>query len=127
MIVVSCQCGARYRVPEKLAGRRLKCKKCSSPIAVPVPDPSEDADAYEVDVLADEPVIREHAVIAGSAVTAAPAGASMGAAPFEPSHLPAYLKDCVASLMFFAESGNLPSFLVVAAIAMLQPLLLYGL
>ncbi len=126
MIDVTCQCGAHYRVPEKLAGKRLKCKKCAGPIAIPVPDPPEDDDAYVVDVLVDEPVIRSDAVIAGPAVVAAPAGASSRSAPFEPSHLPAYLKDCVASLMFFAESGNLVPFLVVAAIAMLQPILLYG-
>ena len=127
MIVVSCQCGARYRIPEKLAGKRLKCKKCAGPIDVPVPDPPEDADAYVVDVLTDEPTILPDVVVAGPAMAVAPAGGSSRSAPFEPSHLPAYLKDCVASLMFFAESGNLLRFIVVAAIAMLQPLLLYGL
>ena len=127
MIDASCQCGARYRIPEKLAGKRLKCKKCAGPIDVPVPDPPEDADAYVVDVLTDEPTILPDVVVAGPAAAAAPAGASSRSAPFEPSHLPAYLKDCVASLMFFAESGNLLRFIVVAAIAMLQPLLLYGL
>ncbi len=127
MIVVSCQCGARYRIPEKLAGKRLKCKKCAGPIAVPAPDPPEDADAYVVDVLADEPVIRPDAVVAGPAIAAAPAGASRRSALVEPSHLPAYLKDCVASLMFFAESGNLLPFLVVATIAMLQPILWFAL
>ncbi len=127
MIDASCQCGARYRVPEELAGKRLKCKKCAGPIDVPVPDPPEDADAYVVDVLTDEPTILPDVVVAGPAAAAAPAGASSRSAPFEPSHLPAYLKDCVASLMFFAESGNLLRFIVVAAIAMLQPLLLYGL
>ena len=127
MIDVTCQCGAHYRVPEKLAGKRLKCKKCTGPITIPVPDPLEDDDAYVVDMLAEEPTIIPDAVIAGPAVVAAPAGASTRSAPFEPSHLPAYLKDCAASLMFFAESGNLLRFLVVAAIAMLQPILLYGL
>ncbi len=126
MIDASCQCGAHYRVPEKLAGKRLKCKKCAGPIDIPVPEPPEADDAFVVDVLADEPVIRQDAVIAGPTAAAAPAGASSRSAPFEPSHLPAYLKDCVASLMFFAESGNLLPFLVVAAIVMLQPILLYG-
>ncbi len=127
MIDASCQCGAHYRVPAKLAGKRLKCKKCAGPVDIPVPEPPEADDAFVVDVLADEPVIRQDAVIAGPAAAAAPAGASSRSAPFEPSHLPAYLKDCVASLMFFAESGTLLRFIVVAAIAMLQPLLLYGL
>ena len=126
MIVVSCQCGAHYRVPEKLAGKRLKCKKCASPIDIPLPDPPEDADEFVVDVLAEEPAILPDAVVASPAIPAAPTSASTRSAPFEPSHLPAYLKDCVASLMFFAESGNLLRFLVVAAIAMLQPILLYG-
>lgn len=125
MIVVSCKCGARYRVAEELAGRRLKCKKCAAPIAVPAPDPPQAAEAYEVDMLVDEPVIRHDAVVAGPAVLGTPAGASSPsrAAPAEPGQLPAYLKDCVASLMFFAESGNLIRFLVVAAIVMLRPFL----
>ena len=123
MIVVSCQCGATYRVPEKLAGRRLKCKKCAAPIAVPTPNLTQDAEAYEVDVLGDEMVIRPDAVVTGPAVLATPAGASRGSAPAQPSHLPAYLQDCVTSLMFFAESGNLIRFLVVGAIVMLRPFL----
>lgn len=126
MIVVSCQCGARYRIPEKLAGKRLKCKKCAGPIDVPAPDPPEDDDAFAVDVLAEEPTILPDVVVAGPAISAAPAGGSSRSAPFEPSHLPAYLKDCVASLMFFAESGNLLRFLVVGVISMIWPLLLFA-
>ena len=129
MIVVSCQCGARYRVPEKLAGKRVKCKRCGGPIAIAVPDPPpEVAEEYEVEALPDEdePVIRPHAVVAGPAITAAPVASSRSAA-VGGSHLSAYLKDCAASLMFFAETGNLLRFLIVAAIAMLKPILGYGL
>lgn len=126
MIAISCQCGARYRVPEKLAGKRVKCKQCGSPIPIPVPEPApEAADEYEVDLLADEPATIGGTAVAGPAVISVPAAAARPASD-KSSHLGPYLRDCAASLMFFAETGNLLRFVIVAAITMLRPLLWYA-
>ncbi len=34
-VVVACTCGAKLRAPTTLAGKRVKCPKCASPILVP--------------------------------------------------------------------------------------------
>lgn len=36
-ILVTCQCGAKIRAPDKLAGRAMFCPQCSHQIAIPVP------------------------------------------------------------------------------------------
>ena len=35
MLAITCKCGARYRVPETLAGKRAKCKHCNALIPIP--------------------------------------------------------------------------------------------
>gem|GEM_PF-4385654 len=34
-VQVLCECGQRYRAPEEARGRRLRCKKCGTEIAIP--------------------------------------------------------------------------------------------
>ena len=42
-IVVSCECGGRFRARDELAGRRMKCPKCSRPLTIPnLPAPPEE-------------------------------------------------------------------------------------
>src|SRR5262245_52080701 len=55
-ISVSCgKCGQKYHVKDGLAGRRLTCKICQSPILIPHPAPLvdeiEDLDVVEVEEL----------------------------------------------------------------------------
>lgn len=45
MLLTKCACGAKYQVPDHLAGRRLKCKKCGEPIAVPPPPSKTQSDS----------------------------------------------------------------------------------
>jgi hypothetical protein len=46
-ISVSCwSCGTRLKAPEKLAGRKVKCPKCSQELTVPIADP--DAPAVQI-------------------------------------------------------------------------------
>src|SRR6184192_2244960 len=54
------ECGARYNVPDKLAGKRAKCKKCGATIPIPAAasdDPgAEDDSLAALAELAGEPV-----------------------------------------------------------------------
>ena len=38
MITVRCSCGARGQAPPELAGKKVRCKKCSAPILIPAPE-----------------------------------------------------------------------------------------
>ena len=47
-IEIVCTCGVRYRVKDEAAGKKVRCKQCGTPIAVPTPqtelvDPLADA------------------------------------------------------------------------------------
>jgi predicted Zn finger-like uncharacterized protein len=45
MVVVRCPgCAARYRVPEKLIDKKVKCKKCGKPFRIAGPPPAEEED-----------------------------------------------------------------------------------
>ncbi|MEZ6039119.1 MAG: DUF3239 domain-containing protein [Planctomycetaceae bacterium] len=35
MIELQCECGKRYRVPDELAGKRIRCKSCQAAVLVP--------------------------------------------------------------------------------------------
>ncbi len=39
--VHSCSCGKKTKVPDKYAGKRVKCSQCGAPIQVPAPEESE--------------------------------------------------------------------------------------
>ena len=41
-IRVKCACGAAIAAPSRLAGKRVKCPKCSQPVALPAPEPEID-------------------------------------------------------------------------------------
>jgi uncharacterized membrane protein YhaH (DUF805 family) len=44
-ITASCQCGKTFRVPEKFAGKRIKCSSCGEPLSVPAASPSTSSTA----------------------------------------------------------------------------------
>src|SRR4051812_7209716 len=39
-IPVRCACGNAFRVPDHLAGKRVRCPKCAHPVPVPVAAPA---------------------------------------------------------------------------------------
>ena len=39
-----CVCGARLVAPDRLAGRRVKCRKCGAILTVPMPEPNDEGD-----------------------------------------------------------------------------------
>lgn len=48
-ILVKCDCGAKYRVKDELAGRAIRCKKCEARISIESPNDNDDImDAIEV-------------------------------------------------------------------------------
>jgi predicted Zn finger-like uncharacterized protein len=51
--VVCPECGARYNVPDKLAGKRAKCKKCGGTIPIPAPAAAESDIGFAPD---DDPM-----------------------------------------------------------------------
>jgi hypothetical protein len=84
LIELSCDCGARYRVGDHLAGKKLRCKKCKGHIVVPEAEseqPFGDDDFGEYDV-AQTPAPLSAA--ARNSYTAAPASDHVG----QPSPLP---------------------------------------
>ncbi len=52
-IEFQCQCGAKLRAKEELAGKRLKCPKCSNALTIPEPDAPHDEMELGFDELAD--------------------------------------------------------------------------
>ena len=54
MLKVTCDgCGASYQAPEKLAGRKIRCKKCEGVVSIPAVDPGEGPSRL------DEPVVMD--------------------------------------------------------------------
>jgi hypothetical protein len=41
MITFSCSCGKKYQLPDRLAGREVRCNQCGSALIIPMPEQSE--------------------------------------------------------------------------------------
>lgn len=126
MLSVTCQCGKHYRVPDRLSGKRVKCKSCSRPIQVgPPPAPG----SYLIEEVEPHPEVVLENVTTATAANAA-SGARLRrakehvAAP--ESSLGNYFTDCMRSLMFIVEPGNFAPFLIVSVISMIQPWFKYA-
>src|SRR5439155_22531881 len=50
-IALSCSCARSLRVKDELAGRKIRCLKCSAVVAVPRPAAQADAEAEPLDLL----------------------------------------------------------------------------
>jgi hypothetical protein len=48
---IACACGAKYRVPDHLAGRRLRCRKCNGAVEAPAVVAAERTEAAGEDLL----------------------------------------------------------------------------
>ena len=100
-IQVACgKCQKRYKAPDRLAGKRLKCPNCSSAIAVPAPaTPPALVETLPVaEIIEDEPVrsgndnlassldslMNEMDQASSSAASASAASASRGSSPLNP-------------------------------------------
>jgi len=79
MIVVFCDCGARFFVPDQHAGKRVKCRHCGGPIPVPLPgqEAEDDAEAYAVEVVPDD----KEEITIRDVVAVAPASGAVAAVP----------------------------------------------
>jgi hypothetical protein len=64
-IKFACSCGKAYKVPEKFAGKRVKCKQCDEPIRVP--SESEDkVNSSRASAVSKRSVLQSQRVPAGS-------------------------------------------------------------
>jgi hypothetical protein len=41
MITFSCSCGKKYQLPDRLAGREVRCNQCGNALIIPNPEPAE--------------------------------------------------------------------------------------
>jgi predicted Zn finger-like uncharacterized protein len=132
MVVVQCpNCMTRYRIADKLLGKRGKCKKCGEPFTLAAPaDEVEDdllgalaqGEAQERSAAAPPPPPPPTAAAplfpapgAGLAPMAAPPGRQPAATGFG-----TYLRDVGKSLLFFTHGGDLFTFAIVVLIVFLQ-------
>jgi len=131
MAVVRCpNCGTRYRVADKLLGKRGKCKKCGEPFTLAAPpDELEDdllgalaqGEAQERSAAAPPPPPAAAAV-----PPIAPPGAGLAPEGLAPAQGPpatgfgTYLRDVGRSLLFFTHGGDLVTFLIVSVIVLAQ-------
>ena len=132
MVVVKCpECGARYRVPEKLRGRKVKCKKCGKPFRIAPPPEEQEVGEDLLGALAEGEIQVSSAPPPPpppDAFAAFPATQSAGAVVAETAERPAtgigtYLRDVGKSLLFFRHGGDLITFVIVAIVVALQVLL----
>ena len=131
MVVVQCpNCKTRYRVADKLLGKRGKCKKCGEPFVLAAP-----ADEVEDDLLgalADGEAQERSAAplpVAPPAAAVPPipppgGGVASMAMPPEQAQVATgfgtYLRDVGKSLLFFTRGGDLITFVIVALIVLIM-------
>lgn len=44
MPIIECPCGAQFTYPERLAGKRVRCKRCEEPLVLPPLEPHKEED-----------------------------------------------------------------------------------
>ncbi len=121
-IPITCRCSARYEAPARLAGKRVKCRRCGAPI----PIPAFEDDGLALDIVDLQPAIIDQPrdVIVGS--TGPPVAwrpAAVAQRVTSSGRMLPFWGDCMRSLIFIAEPGAIAPFLVVATMAAIQPLL----
>jgi len=58
-IEIRCECGARYRVPDNTAGRKVRCKHCEALVPVPVQQTPVEV---QVEVIEEEAAVVEEPI-----------------------------------------------------------------
>jgi predicted Zn finger-like uncharacterized protein len=132
MAVVQCpNCMARYRLADKLLGKRAKCKKCGEPFTLAAP-PDEIEDDLLGALAQGEAQERKAAPpppspLPASAMPPIPSpGAGVASLAMPPDQARAatgfgtYLRDVGKSLLFFTRGGNLVTFAIVVLIVFLR-------
>jgi predicted Zn finger-like uncharacterized protein len=129
MVSVRCpSCAARYRVPEKLYDKKVKCKKCGKPFRISAPPQQRQPDEDLLSALAEGEIQAQSAppppppdafpTFAGPQAEASISGAPATERP--PTGLGTYLTDVGKSLLFFTHGGDLFTFAIVVFIVFLQ-------
>ncbi|MCB9852416.1 MAG: hypothetical protein H6819_04920 [Phycisphaerales bacterium] len=76
-IAIQCKCGGRFRVPAAARGKRIKCPKCASPIAIPAAAAKRAAAPKPPAPRADEGGLLDALAGHEAAAVAAPVGPAM--------------------------------------------------
>ncbi len=141
MPLVECQCGAQFSYPERLAGRRVKCKRCEQPISLPETD-SSAPDEGVWSAFADEAAnaatqAREQseqqqrqarqreAAAADADNQRITSGGGDRTGDFA-ARWGVYWKDVMGSLFLIANPSNLGTVIVLGVLGGVQPLLQWG-
>ncbi len=147
MSIVTCQCGAQYTFPERLAGKRVKCKNCQRAIQLPDVEPAEvaaevteeesgvwsalAAEASSAASRAAERQERQRAEAQRRAAMAeeademrgAPSGGAIGSMA---QHWSAYIKDVGGSCLLITNPGNLANIITLCVMGAVQSLLSFA-
>jgi predicted Zn finger-like uncharacterized protein len=140
MLVVKCPgCAARYRVPEKLRSKTVKCRRCGKAfrIAAPPPQPETDEDLLGALAQGEVQARSEVAAVPSPSAGAAPSApvfpdrewSPTSVGPVEepvPTGFAHYLRDVGRSLLFFTRTGNLVTFIIVLFVVLLRVPLSYA-
>ncbi|MCG3136900.1 MAG: hypothetical protein HJJLKODD_00738 [Phycisphaerae bacterium] len=111
---VTCTCGAKFRFPDSVIGKKAKCRQCGHIFEITTEDEGE------LELVPEEPV-----VISGTAATiAAPAaaahapqiGRAFHAAGAAASAMGTYLASLGKALIFPVHKSNIINFLIIAVI-----------
>ena len=134
MIQITCECGARFSVDDRWAGRRAKCKRCGRVFTVESAGPLDREDALTL----------LSAERSGRSASGASAGLPAASPPFpipepvietdagEDDRVPAtaglgkFVTEAARSLLFFIEPGDLVTFLIVVVIYSLRHVAAFG-
>ncbi|MEZ0229184.1 MAG: hypothetical protein ACAI25_11215, partial [Planctomycetota bacterium] len=87
-IEVSCECAMTYRLPDRMAGKRCRCRECGDSIRVPTLDESADDDSVDESDASDESYESHEEVKAAKSAKKAPLKARVrpAAQPSESIH-----------------------------------------
>ncbi len=106
MPVYKCKCGAKYKLPESAAGRRVRCKKCDHSFTVPKAEP-------EIVPLTLAPL--EDTGTYAPQFQPSPDGhiPSPAPTPAEPRAAKGYMQNVLWTFLFLSKPSNLATFLVL--------------
>lgn len=124
MITASCECGARYRVPDDSAGKKARCKKCGAGFRVPAVEasgPAGDIDALSALAAGDEvddPGLRPAPEFTVAAHIPMAIDAPVGVASVPENALPpgtwaGYFQAILRTPRMLTESNNAATFVVM--------------
>ncbi len=118
MLVAQCPaCGARYQVPDEVAGRKARCKKCSRPFTLPMPQP--DSGRLELTPMTGASTTQTGTVVMRNRPDEAGTGAlrrGAGTEPGQPARPGRAFPDYLVSLGRAALLGATPASIALFAV-----------